>query len=121
MFQSLGIQVFPNIRDPGNVSAWSGKTINKLARDRIGHGGEHNRYCRGGSFGGNGCRARYCDQYVDLEPDQFSREVVKSLILFSSKTIFERDVLPLDVAEILETLLYRYEEVALLLRASCVP
>src|SRR5262245_54275880 len=89
--------------DPGGVAARPGKARDQTKRDGVSADAEDNRDCCGRHFGrlSSSGRAGRSDN-GDATADEVSHERRQSIDLIFAPAVYDRDVLALDIAAILE-------------------
>jgi hypothetical protein len=87
-------------RDARNVPAWVGEACYDFRPHRIVHSGHHdgNRLCR--LFGGESCGRAGGNDDVGAEMHKFRSQQVEGSRLLSGKSIFDLEVLALDIAQL---------------------
>jgi hypothetical protein len=87
-----------------NIAARSVEAGNKSECDRISCDLEHNRNGSGRRLRSECRRGGARDDYGDLTMNQIGRKCRQPIVLILCKTVFDRDVLMLDIASVLQAL-----------------
>jgi hypothetical protein len=98
--QALGACLAHHDCEPGDVAARMREARHVAAADRVGMAREYDRNCRGRSLGGRGVDRRRRKDDIDLEPDEFFRQIVEPIEPPLGPTVFDGDVVALDPAQI---------------------
>ena len=93
----------PKLRGEKNysryVTTWSVEASNVAERDRIATNCKHDWDCRGRRLSGaDGEVAAGCCEHCHMAANQFGREHWQAIVLTIRITIYDRDVLALDIA-----------------------
>src|SRR5262249_25029406 len=102
-FEALRGQLERHVCQSRDVSPRAREGVHKLAADGIRDRHQHDRYCFGCTLGRECRQSRHREQYVDLDPYEFSGKSVKTLRLLRGKAVFQYDVLAFDVADVLQS------------------
>ena len=118
-FQPLCGQLTTEKIDSCQIAARPGKAGDKTLPDRVFRGHEDDGDCRGGRPGRKlGTSGR--GDHRDLPANQFGRQRRQPLHLVLSPAVFDRDVLALDVAGLLEALAERPQAIRISVRRLAV-
>src|SRR5262249_62178905 len=98
--ESLAAQVRRDNAEPGGIPARSRKAVHQTRSDRIADDRHDDRYRSGCALESLGGRRAARDQDVDIAPREVGGELRKPLYSVLAPSPFDRDRLPLDIAEL---------------------
>jgi hypothetical protein len=98
--------------DAGSTAARPVETFDQTKLHWIAADCEYNWDCRCCRFSGKHCRlAAGCNQYSDASLGEIGRQCRKTIVLTLSPTVFDRDVLALDIPGFAQTFAKRGEKI----------
>src|SRR5271169_842698 len=100
--EPLSSQLSAHERYACDVAARPFEARDEAGLDRVDADVEDDRDCRSGRFGGEHRRGAGCENHGHLTADQIGRQIRQSIVMALSPTVFDRDVLALDVANLVQ-------------------
>src|SRR6185369_8130828 len=90
--------------DPGGIAAWPREAGNVAAANRIRMARKYYGNRRGRSFGRPRVDGSWCNDDIDLKPDQFLRQAGEPIVVALGPAVLNNDVLALNPTQIAQPL-----------------